>query len=106
MKENALIRVWTQMEVELIKKHLLVAGELSANCENCQHLGIDFTKEKNCPECKTVFHYLSFRKKSNKGEELSAISRFRQKRADLMILDYEDVKYACGKSNIHNLFKT
>jgi len=100
---QSLIRVWQQLNAEEVKKHLLLAGELTANCENCQELGIDFTKAGMCPECNTAFKYISFRKKSNRSEELSAIGRLREKRPDLIIIDYEDIKRACGKSQARNL---
>lgn len=100
----SMIRVWQEFDVEQVKKHLLLAGELSANCENCQQLGIDFSKEKTCPQCKTVFHYIGFRRKSDKAEEFSAIRRLKEKRPDLIIIDYEDIKRACGKSKARNFF--
>ncbi len=102
--DELLIRVWHQMNIEEVKKHLLLAGELSANCENCQQLGIDFNKEVTCPNCQTPFKYISFRKKAHRGEEFSAIRRLKKKRPDLMIIDYEDVKRTCGKSKAQNLF--
>jgi hypothetical protein len=98
-----LIRVWKEMDSGNIKKHLLLAGELTANCENCQHLGIDFIKEVKCPNCETYFKYIGFRKKSNKSEELFAIQRLAEKRPDLIIIDYDDIKRACGKSQARNL---
>ncbi|MBI4845484.1 MAG: hypothetical protein HY810_03300 [Candidatus Omnitrophica bacterium] len=100
----ALIRIWNEIDVDEVKKHLLMAGELSANCENCQQLGIDFAKEQACSECHTRFRYISFRKKDNKAEELSAIRRLKHKRPDLTIVDYEDIKHACGKSKAQSLF--
>jgi len=102
--KQSLIRVWQELDSEQIKKHLLLAGELTANCENCQQLGIDFYKEKQCPQCRTEFRYIGFRKKKSKAEELSAIRRLREKRQDLIIIDCEDIKRAFGKSKAQNLF--
>ncbi|MBU1043991.1 MAG: hypothetical protein KJ915_06290 [Candidatus Omnitrophica bacterium] len=101
--KQSLIRVWQSFDIEQIKKQLLLAGELTANCENCQHLGIDFVKEVKCPNCETYFKYIGFRTKNNKAEELFAIKRLAEKRPDLMIIDYEDIKRACGKSQARNL---
>ena len=101
--KQCLIRVWQSFDSDQVKKQLLLAGELTANCENCQNLGIDFGTAKKCPQCQTEFKYVGFRKKSNKAEELSAIKRLAEKRPDLMIIDYEDIKRACAKSQAHNL---
>lgn len=102
MKEF-LVRVWQKLNSDEVKKHLLLAGELTANCENCQHLGIDFFKETKCRECGTDFKYIGFRKKNNKGEELFAINRLKEKRPDLIIVDCEDIKHAFGKSKARDL---
>ncbi|MBU1086332.1 MAG: hypothetical protein KKD05_02315 [Candidatus Omnitrophica bacterium] len=101
--KQSLIRVWQCFDSEQVKKQLLLAGELSANCENCQHLGINFLQSKQCPQCQTEFKYIGFRTKSNKAEELFAIKRLKEKRPDLIIIDYEDIKRACGKSQARNL---
>ncbi len=98
-----LIRVWQELKSDEVKKHLLLAGELTANCENCQHLGIDFFKESKCRECGTDFKYIGIRKKSNKAEELFAIKRLKEKRPDLIIVDHEDIKRAFGKSKARDL---
>jgi len=104
MKEF-LVRIWHEMQSEEVKKHLLLAGELTANCENCQHLGIDFYKEKECPNCHTSFKYVGFRTKHNRAEEISAIKRLKDKRPDLIIIDYEDIKRAFGKSKARSLLE-
>jgi len=101
--KRALIRVWRELDIEEVQKHLLLAGELTANCENCRQMGVDFFREKTCPQCHTVFQYIGFRKKDNKAEELSIIARVKEKRLDLTIVDYEDIKHACGKSKARDL---
>ena len=101
--KDFLIRVWQELKADDVKKHLLLAGELTANCENCQQLGIDFFKQTKCPNCSTEFKYIGFRKKSNKAEELFAIKRIKEKRPDLVIVDYEDIKRAFGKSKAQDL---
>lgn len=102
MKEF-LVRVWQKLESDEVKKHLLLAGELTANCENCQQLGIDYLKEKKCTQCGTEFKYIGFRKKNNKAEEFFAINRCKEKRPDLIIVDCEDIKRAFGKSKARDL---
>ncbi|MBU0634989.1 MAG: hypothetical protein KKB82_00400 [Candidatus Omnitrophica bacterium] len=98
------VRIWNELDIDEVKKHLLKAGELSANCENCQHLGIDFSMQKTCPNCKTEFKFIGFRKKSNPAEMISAIRRIKEKRPDLTVVDCEDIDRAMGKSKAQELF--
>ncbi|MFH1092585.1 MAG: hypothetical protein V1739_00360 [Candidatus Omnitrophota bacterium] len=98
-----LVRVWQEFESDEVKKHLLLAGELTANCENCQELSINFFNEKKCPQCGTGFKYIGFRRKNNKAEEFFAIKRIKEKRPDLIVVDYEDIKHAFGRSKAHDL---
>lgn len=104
MEHCALVRFWKGVDIQQICKHLILAGELTGSCENCQHLGIDFANAVFCPQCQTPFRYAGFRPRTNKAEERAAISRLREKRPDLEIVDYEDIKRACGKSQARNLF--
>ncbi|MCG2711269.1 MAG: hypothetical protein L6416_02960 [Candidatus Omnitrophica bacterium] len=98
-----LVRIWQELESDEVKKHLLLAGELTANCENCRHLGIDFFKETVCQQCGTDFKYIGIREKSNKAEELFAIKRIKEKRPDLVVVDCEDIQRAFGKSKARDL---
>ena len=102
---TSLIRVWSQFDIEEIKKHMMVAGELSASCEKCQHFGINFALARECPNCRTPFHYICLRHKDNKSDELSALGRLKDKRPDLVIIEYDDIKRAAGKSKAHQLFE-
>ena len=99
-----MMRIWAERDLEEVTKHLLLAGELTANCENCQELGIKFMEEAVCPECGTPFKYIAFRKKDNFRETLHIISRIKENRPDLTILDYEDIKRVCGKDKAHDIF--
>ena len=98
------MRQWREFDINEVKQHLMLAGELTANCENCQQLAIDFNTQKRCPQCNTEFKYISFRTKNRKEEELFAIFRLQEKRPDLIVIDYNDIKWACGKTKAQDIF--
>ena len=44
------IRVWEELDLADVEKHLIVAGDLSAECFCCHKVGIDL-KARACPNC-------------------------------------------------------
>jgi hypothetical protein len=94
------LRVWQELNLEDIKQHLLVIGELSAECFNCHELGIDI-KSRSCPNCGTVFKYLGFRRKLRSQDFKS----FNQERTGVKLIDFFDFKKAINKEDAHDIFK-
>ena len=94
------LRIWQELNLEDIKQHLLVVGELSAECFNCHELGIDSAR-RSCPNCGTVFKYIGFRRKLRAQDFKS----FNQERAGVIIIDFFDFKKAINKENAHDIFK-
>ncbi len=86
------LRVWQDIDLEDIKKHLLVIGELSAECFSCHQLGID-RKSRSCPQCGTVFKYMGFRRKLRAQD----FKNFKKERAGVVLIDFFDFKKALGK---------
>ena len=84
-----LIRVWKEIDVSEIEKHLLIVGNVSGDCSNCRELGIDYISAKSCPKCASEFKYISTRS--------FEIKKIKQKRPDLIFIDLEDYKKAAGK---------
>ncbi len=62
---NYYFRVGREMDYDEVSKHLLVVGELTGDCFSCRHPGIDYSREKYCPQCNTDFRYISYRKNSD-----------------------------------------
>jgi hypothetical protein len=91
-----LIRVWKEMDISDIGNHLLIAGETAGDCSNCRELGIDYSSAKTCPKCKNEFKYIATR--------FHEIRKIKQKRPDLIFIDFEDYKKATGKIKAKNLF--
>jgi hypothetical protein len=53
------IRVWNELEIESVKKHLLLIDDLYGTCANCKQLGLNYTKDKICKGCKTEFKFVA-----------------------------------------------
>ena len=99
--EDKFIRVYKKMNVSEIKKDLLVYGDISGNCGNCQAINIKLDAVE-CPECKTKYNYISFR---NIRSHLPKLARIAEERPYLTFIDYEDYHKNMGKSKAEDLFK-
>ncbi len=100
------IRVWQNCDVEGITKHLMIVGDVTADCANCRELGIDYTQVRNCPKCGTDFRFIASRStgKLDKGRG-ATVKRIKDRRPDLTFIDYEDYKEITGKQNARDFFK-
>jgi len=93
---SELIRVWKEFDAGEISKHLLIAGLLTADCSNCRELGIDYSTAKTCPKCGVDFKYIASR-----GKE---IKKIKNRRPDLIFIDFEDYKKTTGEIKAKNFF--
>jgi len=98
------IRVGQEHDLEALKKHLIVVGELTGECQSCRHVGIAYAREKYCPECKTNFRYIASRK-SAKENNTGLIARLALRRPDLVYVEYQDIKDLGDRQKAHNIFK-
>ena len=100
------IRVWQACDVKEITKHLLVVGDVTADCANCRELGIEYAQAKSCPKCSTVFRFIASR---NTGAldhgRGGTVKRIKDRRPDLTFIDYEDYKGITGKQQAREFFK-
>ena len=94
------IRVWQACDIQELGKHLLIVGDITADCRNCRELGVDYAHAKNCPKCGTDFHFIAVRNSSG-----GAVKRIKERRPDLTFIDYEDYKHATGKQSARDFFK-
>lgn len=100
---SLLLRVWQNCDIEGIKAHLLIVGELTADCAACRELGIAYQTAKTCPKCGTEFRFITAR---HAGKlDRSAVGRVKQRRPDLVLIDYEDYKNVTGKQSAREFFK-
>jgi hypothetical protein len=93
------IRTWVEDELDQIKNHILIAGELSSDCGKCKEIGLDIKTTKTCPNCGTTYKYITTRLASgNAGERFTVIKRIRAKCPDLIFVDYDDFKKLTSRS--------
>jgi predicted RNA-binding Zn-ribbon protein involved in translation (DUF1610 family) len=100
------IRIWQSCVIEEITKHLLIVGDVTADCQNCRELGINYAETRDCPKCGTTFRFIASR---NTGKMDVArggtVKRIKDRRPDLTFIDYEDYKEITGKQNARDFFK-
>ncbi len=95
-----LIRFYKSADVKEIKSNLLICGDLSAQCANCQAIDLKYDLKK-CPKCETVFTYITFR---NVRSHLPKMNKLLVSREGFQIIDFEDYQKGIAKSKAQNLF--
>ncbi len=100
MSDN-LIRVYQKQDVNAIKPHLLIYGDLGGSCASCNKIDIKL-ESKNCPGCQTEFKYISFR---NVRVHVPKILKLLEQNPALMIIDYEDYSRNIGAMKAHDFLK-
>ena len=99
------IRTWVEKELSEIEKHLLIIGDAKGDCANCRELGLDYRTVSTCPNCHTVFSYVTSRRfESNPGERFQIVKRLGQIRNDLVWIDYDDYKKLTGRQRAREFF--
>lgn len=102
--EKFYCRVAQELDYETVSKHLLIVGELTGDCFSCRQVGIDYSREKYCPQCNTDFRYISLRKNSNEIKT-GMLSRICLKRPDLTYVEYSDIKEIADRRKAKDFFK-
>ncbi|TGN17056.1 hypothetical protein [Leptospira idonii] len=98
------VRVWKQLQVDEVKKQLLYIDDLYGTCGNCKKLGLNYLKDKKCPDCGNVFKYLAT--KVNQPSEIGKIlSRIQKEGLDLVLIEREDFEKSSAQDAARDLFK-
>ena len=92
------IRVWKELDLADIEKHLIVAGDLSSECFSCHKVGIDL-HAKICPNCGVGFKYIGFRRKL----KFSYLKKVKEELDYMTFIDFEDFKKSIGKRDVRKL---
>lgn len=99
------LRVFQSFDIEEVKAHLLIAGDLSADCASCRTLGIDPYSAKSCPQCGAAFKYMTSRRlETHPGERFQLVRRMQGKRPDLVWIDYTDYSKTLGQKKARDFF--
>ena len=99
------LRTYKEYDIEDVRKHLLIMGDLSGDCASCRALGIDGYTEKSCPECGTPFKYITSRRlDSHHGERFQLVRRVLTKRPEMIFIDHEDYAKTIGQKKARDFF--
>lgn len=100
------IRIWQPCDIEGITKHLLIVGDLTADCAACRELGIVYQDAKKCPKCGVQFHFITSRNAGAlSGDRGAVVKRIKERRPDLTFVDYDDYRQITGKKSARDFFK-
>jgi hypothetical protein len=99
------MRVWQAVDLEGIQKHLLIVGDVTADCAACRHLGIKYAETQSCPGCGTIFRFITARGAVGSTKTMgAAVKRIKDRRPDLTFVDYDDYKSLTGKQSARDFF--
>ncbi len=96
------MRVWKEVDIEEIQKHIIMVEDKYGHCPGCKHIGIELKELKNCPGCGRVFKYVT--SKDARGGKSEIVARTRKKLPDLIFVDYDDYERVTGKKKAESLF--
>ncbi len=86
------MRVYKKLDINDVRNHLMIYGDLSASCAKCKTLDIKFDTAL-CPSCQTEFKYLAFRSIKN---HILKVQRMIEERPQIILVDYEDYSRLIG----------
>jgi hypothetical protein len=99
------IRVWQELDINDIKKHLLLVDDMYGACASCKQIGLNYLKDKSCPACKTSFKYLATSLK-NPASVTKILNRIKSDSLPFTLIDRDDYDRALAKDSIEGLFKS
>ncbi len=103
--KKTFVRVWTSLDPNDIKKHLLLIDDLYGSCANCKQLGLNYLKDKECPGCKTSFKYVTTNLKGLEDVK-KILNRIQELNLKLTLIEKEDYLQATAKDAVKDLFKS
>lgn len=95
------LRVYQNLEIEEIQRHLLLIDDLYGSCANCKQVGLNYTKDLSCSQCKTEFKYLATKLPQ---EVKKILARLEQDGRKLIVIDRDDFDKATAKNSLDGLF--
>ena len=95
------MRIYRKMDIQDIKEHLLICGDLSSNCEKCKAINIKIDAVE-CPECHTQFRYITFRNIRSHWPKLQKMS---EERPYLSFIDFDDYTRITGALKAREFLK-
>lgn len=98
------LRAYRPFDIAEVRKSLLIAGEVSANCASCNEMGLDPKSAAICPHCNAVFKYLACRRiETHPGERFQYAARMAGLRPDLTLIDLGDFQKTDSSAKARDL---
>lgn len=98
---DTFIRCYAKIDSAEIKSRLLIWGDLSGQCAQCQAMNIAFGTPK-CPQCGNGFGYIAFR---NIKTHLPKVQKIFDEYPYLKIVDFDDYARNVSASRAKDFFK-
>ena len=95
------LKVFKKADIKDVQAHLLIFGDLSAHCAQCQAIDIKFNA-RVCPQCQTDFKYIAFR---NVMHHIPKMYKISEERPDVVFVDFEDYKKNLGAIKAEEFLK-
>ena len=95
------LRVYKKFDITEVKEHLLIYGDLSAQCAHCQAMDLKLDTRK-CPKCGAEFTYIAFRNVRNHMPKLQKIS---ETHPSIQLIDFEDYHREMGAQKARDFLK-
>ncbi|MFC1669399.1 hypothetical protein ACFL20_03350 [Spirochaetota bacterium] len=97
------LRIWTEIDIEDIKEHIIMVEDKFGHCPNCKKIGIELKDLKGCPSCNREFKYVT--SKDARDGKFGIVMRTKKKLPNLTFVDYKDYERVTGKKDAQSLFK-
>jgi hypothetical protein len=95
------VRIYRKIDMNAIKDHVMLYGDISANCGKCNAFNIKLEMTR-CPECGTEFKYIAFR---NIAVHMPKVQKLAEERPQVLMVDYDDYKRNIGAVKAENFLK-
>jgi hypothetical protein len=99
------IRVWKEMDLDEIEKHIVLVDDIQGFCPSCKKTGIKYEEFAKCPSCGSEFKYAATREKAESQASAHVIAKIHQKASHLVIVDYTDYSSLLNKKKTKSLFR-
>ncbi len=99
------LRMFREFDIEEVKEHLLILGDLSADCGRCRAIGIEPHRADRCPECGTNFTFATSRRMEMHPEERFRIARrYLENKPQMIFIDFQDYQKTIGQKRARDFF--
>ncbi len=96
------LRVWKDIDPQLIKDHIAVLGLRSAICQKCKNNIADLSTCE-CDSCGTRIKYLTFRQEM--VEDTSFFAKLKVYKDKFVCIDYKDFTNITARMKAYDIFK-